>query len=127
MSSSFTKEYVLQLIDQNDLALAKAILAIAARQTADEHAGERTHVANGRGFNQIDAPFLTSIAKALPKWNNHMTPKQIARARPMMRKYWRQLIEVAQERHQIDEVAHAAVAEALGVSVQQPSNFGRFA
>lgn len=127
MSSSFTKEYVLRLIEESDTALAKAILAIAARQTADEHAGETTVHANGRGFNYHDAPFLTSIAKALPRWNNHMTPKQIARARPMMRKYWRQLIEVAEERAEVEQLAHAAVADALGVPARQPAGFGRFA
>lgn len=93
-----TKEQIKELLATNDKALARAILALYARQTADEQAVGTTKVHNGAGFNAHDAPFLTSIAKALPKWNNHMTPRQIAKARPMMMKYAGQLLAIAQER-----------------------------
>jgi len=67
----------------------------AALQTADEQSGEHTNVHNKVGFNQVDAPFLTSIAKALPRYDNHMTPRQLAAARKMLVKYWRQLVGIA--------------------------------
>jgi len=87
------KDAIIQLLDTNDQAVAKAILTLFARQTEDEQSDETTRVRNGRGFNANDAPFLTSIAKALPRWRNHMTDRQLAKARPMLRKYWRQLLE----------------------------------
>lgn len=114
-----TKESIVALLETNDLALARAILALNERQTADERASEHTRVVNGRGFNKHDAPFLTSIAKALPRWNSHMTPRQIARARPMVKKYWRQLLEIAQENAQ-RATAAAAPAE------PEITGFGRF-
>lgn len=96
-----TEEQIRELIATNDKALARAILAIYQRQTVTEQACGTTQAQNGVGFNAFDAPFLTSIAKALPKWNNRMTPRQIAKARPMMMKYARQLLEIARERQQM--------------------------
>ncbi|RWB95603.1 MAG: hypothetical protein EOQ56_28050 [Mesorhizobium sp.] len=85
----WTKETIQELIRTNDKAVAKAILALYARQTESERSTEHTQVENGMGFNRLDAPFLTSIAKALPRYGNHMTPRQLEKARPMLLKYWR--------------------------------------
>ncbi|RWI35518.1 hypothetical protein [Mesorhizobium sp.] len=99
----WTKETIQELIRTNDKAVAKAILALYARQTESERSTEHTQVENGMGFNRLDAPFLTSIAKALPRYGNHMTPRQIAKARPMLLKYWRQLLEIAGEKGAVVE------------------------
>lgn len=93
-----TKEQIKDLLANSDKAVARAILALYARQTADERSIGVTKVSNGAGFNAHDAPFLTSIAKALPKWGNHMTERQLAKARPMLMKYAGQLLTIAQER-----------------------------
>lgn len=109
----WTKESIQALIRENDLAVARAISALYQRQTASEQSGENTDVGNGVGFNKIDAPFLTSIAKALPRYNNHMTQRQLTAARKMLPKYWRQLLEIAVEKTTI-------------ASEPLPENFGRF-
>ena len=84
---------VQSLIATNDKALSKALWNIFQRQTADEQSAEMTKLHNGRGFTGRDAPFLSSVAKKLPLYEYRMTPRQIAKIRPMMRKYWRQLLE----------------------------------
>lgn len=116
----WTKERVQELLKVNDKAVARAILALYARQTAGEQAGEQTDVENGVGFNKIDAPFLSSIAKALPRYNGHMTARQLTTARKMLPKYWRQLCEIANEKEA--QKAPAAPVQ----SAPQASNFGRF-
>lgn len=93
----WTKELVQELISTNEKALARAVLQLYNRQTAAEIASQSTREHNGRGFNSKDAPFLSDIARKLPLYGNRMTPRQIARVRPMMLKYWRQLLEIIAE------------------------------
>lgn len=94
----WTEQDIVALLMKNDQAVARAVLALYARQTEDEQAGETTRHVNGRGFNSRDAAFMTSIAKALPKWNNRMTPRQLVACRKILPKYRRQLLEIAEER-----------------------------
>jgi hypothetical protein len=84
---------VQHLIATNDAALAKALWNIYQRQTASEKSAENTQCRNKVGFNSHDAAFLSSVAAKLPRWNFHMTGPQIRRVRPMMKKYWRQLLD----------------------------------
>lgn len=107
----WTKDSVQHLITTNDKALARAVLQLYARQTAAEVASQQTREHNGRGFNSNDAPFLSDIARKLPMYGNRMTERQAARVRNMMRKYWRQLLEVIEENGgAVDYKAKAQVA-----------------
>lgn len=92
------KARVQNLIATNKGAVVRAIKVLYARQTADEQSIGETRVQNGRGFNSRDANFLTSIAKALPRYNDNMTDKQLRAARKMLPKYWRQLLEEIEEK-----------------------------
>jgi hypothetical protein len=94
----WNKEAIVELLMTNDRAVVRAIKVLYARQTADEQRAEQTKHVNGVGFNGPDAAFLSSIAKALPRYNDRMTPKQIAKARKMLPKYHRQLLEEIQSR-----------------------------
>jgi hypothetical protein len=87
------KDAVQHLIATNNAALAKALWNIYQRQTASEQSALTTLNRNGVGFNSNDAKFLSDVARRLPAYEFNMTPRQIARVRPMMRKYWRQLLE----------------------------------
>lgn len=98
MSKVYTKDDVLHLLQHSDKAVVKAIKALYARQTSDEQSEGQTRHHNGRGFNGRDAEFFTSIAKALPRYNDNMTWKQLRRARAQLRKYWRQLLEEIEEK-----------------------------
>lgn len=123
----WTKEDIQELLRVNDKAVARAITALYERQTAAEQADGETSVANGVGFNKIDAPFLTSIAKALPRYNGHMTERQLKVARKMLPKYWRQLVEIANtpKDQPVEQIVTPDVAAAQLEKVVNP-NYGRF-
>lgn len=93
----WTEADIVALLNRDDRAVAKAVLALYARQTSDEQTCSETRHSNGRGFNSRDAAFMSSIAVALPKWNNRMTPKQLTACRRILPKYRRQLLEIAGE------------------------------
>ena len=94
----WTKESVIALLDSNNKAVVAAIKGLNARQTAAERAEGTAKVQNGRGFNKQDAPFLGDIARKLPLYNDHMTERQLYVARKKIRKYWRQLLEMIEEK-----------------------------
>lgn len=115
-----TKTEIVNLLMTNDKAVARALLALTARQTSDEQASENTRYRNGRGFRPCHAHMGTAMAKFFQR-NGYLSPKQIA--------YWRacgkdgksrieiyagQLLEVAQERA-IRAATAAAVTEPLPV------------
>jgi len=90
--------------------LERGILAIFARQTADEQNSENTTHDNRRGFNGSDAQFLSSLAKQILKRRNNkitakfdvyrgsLSTKQTMTARRCMMKYARQLMLVVREK-----------------------------
>ncbi len=92
-SRVWDKEAVQSLIATSDKALARALWLIFQRQTAAEQSALQTIEHNGRGFTGTDAEFLSDVARKLPRYNNRMTVRQIAKVRPKMKKYWRQLLE----------------------------------
>jgi hypothetical protein len=106
-----TKDEILKLLTESDRAVERAVLAIYARQTADERAIEATTMHNGMGFGAFDAEFLTSLAKRLES-GRHLTPEQMKHARKKMLRYTRQLIEVATLKAQDDERTRALEIEA---------------
>jgi hypothetical protein len=92
-SKVWTRDDVIELLDGSKAAVVRALKAIYARQTSDEQSAGTTKHSNGRGFNGTDAEFLSSVAAALPRWNDNITPRQLAKVRPMLKKYWKQLLE----------------------------------
>lgn len=99
-----TKTEIVNLLMTNDKAVARALLALTARQTSDEQASEHTRYRNGRGFRPCHAHMGTSMAKFFQR-NGYLSPKQIAYWRATGRDgksrieiYAGQLLEVAQER-----------------------------
>lgn len=81
---------------------ARALIAIAARQTAEEISQKRTRETNGRGFNQMDAAFLTSMAQTVirsaymenGRERYRISDKQCAVLARCMPKYSGQLYEI---------------------------------
>jgi len=90
-------QYVQYLLSVNDYAVERAILAIFNRQTEDEQNVGMTKHTNGRGFNGTDAHLGSYYAKWLMS-NRRLSGRHLMKARLMMMKYAKQLVEVAQEK-----------------------------
>jgi hypothetical protein len=75
-----TKETIIKLLKEDDRAVARALVVLNARQTADEQVAENTRYHNGRGFRPCHARMGSSMAKFFSR-NGYLTPKQIS--------YWR--------------------------------------
>ena len=75
-----TKVKIVQLLKTNDKAVARALVVLNERQTADEQQKEMTRYQNGRGFRPCHARMGTSMAQFYLQ-RNYLTAKQIA--------YWR--------------------------------------
>ncbi len=85
--------------------LARGLVALLARQTADEVSAQATKHDNDVGFNGLDGPILTSFAIQTQKWlatppnerryNSPLSPKQLPIARRKLDKYAGQLVRIA--------------------------------
>jgi hypothetical protein len=114
------KDDVLELLARTDAtgkkAVVNAIKGLYARQTEDERSDKTTRVSNGRGFNAKDARFLSDIAQKLPRYRDNMTDRQLYVARKMLRKYWRQLLEIIQEKGGVVEFPNSRTADIVAES-----------
>jgi hypothetical protein len=98
------KQTIIELLRTRDLAIARALVVLNDRQTADEQSNEITKYANGRGFRPCHARMGTSMATFFLK-NGFLSPKQIAYWRKPMKGgkmrleiYAGQLLEVAEQK-----------------------------
>jgi hypothetical protein len=99
------KDAVKAALLRSDVFVERALLALHARQDDDEQALGVTKKDNGRGFNKMDASFLTSLAEWAARNKDgypdgyRLSPKQKAAARRRLSKYAGQLVEIAHERN----------------------------
>jgi hypothetical protein len=90
----WTKDRIVKLLNTNDRAVEKAIVAIYDRQTQDEKSTSSTNHTNHRGFRQNHA----SKGSYYARWVNsgrRLTGHHLANARKIALQYHRQLCEVA--------------------------------
>lgn len=90
----WTKESIINLIDTNDRAVERAIIAIYDRQTQDEKATSDTHHTNHRGFRSNHASKGSYYARWILS-GRHLTGHHLENARKIARHYHRQLLEIA--------------------------------
>ena len=90
----WSKEDIKNLLLVNDRAVMKAIITIYNLQTDSEQNSDETYDANGVGFNGVDAPFLSSLAKQILS-KGYLTPKQMTYGRKKILKYANQLLNIA--------------------------------
>lgn len=88
------KEFVKHKLQTDKAWLVRGLMAIFARQTADEQRVEQTTDRNDIGFNSADSEILTSFAK---QWGdrNWLSDKQMAILQRKMGKYAGQLVRIA--------------------------------
>ena len=81
---------ILKLIEKDDEYVVGALMVLYARQTTEEQNSHSTYHVNYAGFNSIDAPILTSMAKFYQE-KQYLSKKQVEVCRTKLRKYWKQL------------------------------------
>lgn len=104
-----TKSEVINLLRTNDKAIARALMVLADRQTADEQVSESTKYHNNRGFRPCHARMGTSMAKFY-KVRGYLSQKQVA--------YWRAPMKTGQMRIEIyaGQLVEAAQTKAAAVA-----------
>ena len=90
----WTDDEIRNLIQTNDTVLYRALKKLYSEQTDDEQFREHTVERNGRGFNKVDADFLTSVSKFLNS-RGFLTDKQKVATRRKLVKYTKQLTRLA--------------------------------
>lgn len=99
----WTKDRIAHLLNTNDLAVERAIVALYDRQTQDEKRDSDTKHDNRRGFRANHAPTMSYFARIILKgWKTpngkrrvHLNPVKLAKARNVALQYHRQLAEIA--------------------------------
>lgn len=94
MTTLYTKEQIINLIETNDRAVNRAVLAIYKNQTSDEQNSEATLYHNNIGFSAADARLMTYYATYIEKTGS-LSGTHLEKARKKIKKYWRQLLEIA--------------------------------
>lgn len=90
-----TKLQIKALLLSNDRAVERAMVALLARQTADEQSSHTTRHQNGRGFSAFDAHQGTYYAKWVQS-GRKLTGRHLDKARRMAVRYVGQLAEVSE-------------------------------
>ncbi len=95
------KNYIVNLLNTNDKAVARALVALNKLQTIDEQITENTRHNNGQGFTPADAAMGTSMAQWY-ETKGYLSPKQVAywrkpnaKGTPRICKYAGQLLNIA--------------------------------
>jgi hypothetical protein len=91
----WTKEKIVEMLETNDKAVTRAVIAIYQRQTLDEQVSQHTLKSNNIGFNSSDAPYLSYCAKYAIDKRTTLSGKHLEKSRTRIRKYWKQLMDIA--------------------------------
>lgn len=95
----WTEAKIKDLLETNDKAVMRALVAIYRRQTDEERQTGETRASNGVGFSAFDGKFCSELALQVINGRG-LSRGQLAAARRIMKRYHRQLIEVAKENEQ---------------------------
>jgi len=109
-----SKDELLTLLKTNDKAVARALVVLNNRQTADEQATQGTRYLNGMGFRPCHARMGTSMATFFQR-NGYLSPKQVAYWRATDKSgsmriglYWRQILEEVEAKEKMKIIKMAA-------------------
>lgn len=98
-----TVESIREMLRTNDAAVGRALLALNARQTADEQRAEMTKHHNNMGFMPAHAKKGTGMARFYQR-AGFLTPKQLA--------WWRTVTPNGKQRIEVYAAQLLKVAEA---------------
>ena len=86
------------LLRISDKALDRSIVVIWEQQTYTEQEAGMAVIEDGVGFNKFDAPLMSKYARQLMSTGS-LTTYQRKKARSVMPKYWRQLMNISKATH----------------------------
>lgn len=94
--------YIRAMITTDAKWTERAVLALYARQTADEQSAKVTSHHNQMGFSGVDAEWMSSMAEWIGKSRraegSRLSPKQLQITQRKIGKYARQLLTIIEER-----------------------------
>ena len=111
------KEAIQTLIDEDDIAVARALMVVYGYQTKDEKLAHGTRHANGMGFCRDDAKPLTDIAEKWKIWGRWASKKQADFVRRRIRKYHRQILQ-----HMLETKPNARLVDCAAPATQHPAD-----
>lgn len=88
------KAYIQGLLDRSDKAVARALVVIYNNQQEHEKQAHRSIEHDNKGFSSYDAPVILPIAEVAAA-GFKLNEGSITIARPIVKKYWRQLMEAS--------------------------------
>lgn len=91
------EKYLRNLVRTNEKALLKSIMIIYNNQTFEEKEAGTSIYENKIGFNRFDSKEMMRIARKI-KQGTHLTEYEIAHARIVMPKYWKQLMIISKQK-----------------------------
>ena len=91
------EKYLRNLVRTNEKALLKSIMLIYNNQTFEEKEAGTSIYENKIGFNRFDSKEMMRIARKL-KQRVSLTEYEIAHARIVMPKYWKQLMIISKQK-----------------------------
>lgn len=93
----WNREGIEKLLNENDRAVERAIVAIYRRQTSEEQNSNTTIHRNGMGFSGAHANYGTYLAKWILS-GKRLNGNHLVKARTMALHYVSQLLEVASQK-----------------------------
>lgn len=91
------EKYLRNLVRTNEKALLKSIMLIYNNQTFEEKEAGTSIYENKIGFNRFDSKEMMRIARKI-KQGTRLTEYEIAHARIVMPKYWKQLMIISKQK-----------------------------
>lgn len=88
------KEYIQDLLDKSDKAVIRALIVIYGNQEEHEKQAHKSIEHNNIGFSSYDAPIILPIAEVAAAGFG-LNESSVKIARPIVKKYWRQLMEAS--------------------------------
>ncbi|UCG54228.1 MAG: hypothetical protein JSV32_06455 [Dehalococcoidia bacterium] len=97
ITKKLVKEYLRDKLSTNDAWALRCLEVIYDHQTPGEQVAETTNCDNGIGFTGADAEILTSFAKQYAKYKK-LSPKQMEILKKKTKKYWKQVLELTDQK-----------------------------
>ena len=91
------KEFIINLIQNNDEALKRAIVAIYRNQTFEEQVTYSCIYEDNAGFSKIDVKEMSMIAGKILSGMEPLTEGEKCKSRNKIIKYWKQLMMISKD------------------------------